>query len=153
MIFTSMVLITSLILWMIKKKQINLNLIGYYRDFIFYNNNSWENGIIQLKESNDSTINSTFKFYLKRIPNNISKIAITATIYDYKSKNQNFSLVKNMFIRGREKGTNTDIFHFDLDDFLSLETGLIIGEIYKYNGYWKFNAVASGYTEIGRAHV
>ena len=115
-------------------------------DFIFYNNSRWDKGIIQLKESNDININSTFKFFLKKIPNNISKIAITATIYEYKSKNQNFSSVKNMFIRGREKGSNTDIFRFDLDDFLSLETGLIIGEVYKYNGYWKFNAVASGYT-------
>ena len=35
------------------------------RDFIFYNNNSWENGIIQLKESNNGTVNSTFNFLLK----------------------------------------------------------------------------------------
>ena len=66
-------------------------------DFIFYNNSRWDKGIIQLKESNDINVNSTFKFFLKKIPNNISKIAITATIYEYKSKNQNFSSVKNMF--------------------------------------------------------
>ena len=35
------------------------------RDFIFYNNNSWENGVIQLKESNNGTVNSTFNFLLK----------------------------------------------------------------------------------------
>lgn len=36
------------------------------RDFIFYNNNSWENGVIQLKESNNGTVNSTFNFLLKK---------------------------------------------------------------------------------------
>ena len=35
-------------------------------DFIFYNNSRWDKGIIQLKESNDINVNSTFKFFLKK---------------------------------------------------------------------------------------
>ena len=37
------------------------------------------------------------------------------------------------------------ILRFDLEEEFSIETALVFAEIYKRNGQWKFNAVASGY--------
>ena len=37
------------------------------------------------------------------------------------------------------------ILQFDLEEEFSVETALVVCEIYKKNGEWKFNAVAAGY--------
>ena len=37
------------------------------------------------------------------------------------------------------------ILQFDLEEEFSIETALVVCEIYKKNGEWKFNAVAAGY--------
>jgi tellurium resistance protein TerD len=34
---------------------------------------------------------------------------------------------------------------FDLEEEFSIETALVVCEIYRHNGEWKFNAVASGF--------
>ena len=37
------------------------------------------------------------------------------------------------------------VIQFDLEEEFSIETALVVCEIYRKNGQWKFNAVASGY--------
>ena len=37
------------------------------------------------------------------------------------------------------------ILKFDLEEEFSIETALVVAEIYLKNGEWKFNAVAAGY--------
>jgi tellurium resistance protein TerD len=38
-----------------------------------------------------------------------------------------------------------DQLRFDLEEEFSIETALVVCEIYRHNGEWKFNAVASGF--------
>ena len=44
------------------------------------------------------------------------------------------------------KDTNQEIARFDLNENYSLETAMEMGEIYRYNGEWKFNAIGQGYS-------
>ena len=37
------------------------------------------------------------------------------------------------------------VLRFDLEEEFSIETAIVVAEIYLKNGEWKFNAVASGY--------
>ena len=37
------------------------------------------------------------------------------------------------------------VLKFDLEEEFSIETALVVAEIYNKNGEWKFNAVAAGY--------
>jgi hypothetical protein len=37
------------------------------------------------------------------------------------------------------------VIQFDLEEEFSIETALVVCEIYRKNGEWKFNAVAAGY--------
>ena len=37
------------------------------------------------------------------------------------------------------------VLQFDLEEEFSIETALVVAEIYFKNGEWKFNAVAAGY--------
>ena len=39
-----------------------------------------------------------------------------------------------------------EILRFDLGEDFSVETAVIVCELYKHNGEWKFNAVGSGFS-------
>ena len=125
-------------------------------DFIFYNNLESKNGAVvhtgdnlvgsEGEDGDDEVIMIDFS----KIPENIEKIAICVTIHDAEARHQNFGQVDNAYIRIAKlddefdtKGT--EVLRFDLTEEFSVETALVVAEIYRKNGEWKFNAVASGY--------
>ena len=83
--------------------------------------------------------------HLSKIPENISKIAFTVTIYEAEERHQNFGQVSNSFIRIVDDVTNRELLRYDLGEDFSIETAIVVGELYRYNGEWKFNAVGSGF--------
>lgn len=82
---------------------------------------------------------------LSKVPANIERIAFTVTIYDSDSRNQNFGQVSNAFIHIQDQASGTDLIRYDLGEDFSIETAIVVGEIYKHNGAWKFNAIGSGF--------
>lgn len=82
---------------------------------------------------------------LTKIPANITRIAFTVTIYDAETRRQNFGQVSNAFIRIVDEATNTELIRYDLGEDFSIETAVVVGELYKHNGEWKFNAIGSGF--------
>ena len=118
-------------------------------DFIFYNNlESETKAVIHTGdnrtgegEGDDEQIIIEFS----KVPVNIEKIAITVTIHDASERHQNFGQVSNAFIRIVNENNNEEILRYDLAEDFSIETVLVIAELYKYNGEWKFNAVGSGF--------
>ena len=80
----------------------------------------------------------------------IEKIAVTVTIHEADVRHQNFGQVSNAYVRvakldSPEASDGETILQFDLEEEFSVETALVVCEIYKKNGEWKFNAVAAGY--------
>ena len=123
-------------------------------DFVFYNNLTARNGAVVHTgdnrtgegEGDDEAIIIDFT----KIPPEIEKIAVTVTIFDAQVKNQNFGQVSNSYVRVVKIENPDDIngeeaLRFDLVEEFSIETALVVCEIYRYNGDWKFNAVAAGY--------
>ena len=41
--------------------------------------------------------------------------------------------------------TGQELIRYDLEEDFSIETAVVVGELYRHNGEWKFNAVGSGY--------
>ena len=82
---------------------------------------------------------------LEKVPANIEKIAFTVTIYDAEKRRQNFGQVSNAFIRIVDSSTNTELIRYDLGEDFSIETAVVVGELYRNNGEWKFNAIGSGF--------
>ena len=107
-------------------------------DFIFYGNPRHNSGGIVHKENDSLDIN------LPKIPLRIDKISFTATIYDADKRRQNFSQVDNAVFRIYSAQTGEEIANFELEKFYR-ETAIVIGEIYRYKGSWKFNAVGAGF--------
>lgn len=82
---------------------------------------------------------------LEKVPANIERIAFTVTIYDAEKRRQNFGQVSNAFIRIVDQSSNTEIIRYDLGEDFSIETAVVVGELYRNNGEWKFNAIGSGF--------
>lgn len=49
------------------------------------------------------------------------------------------------FIRLVNAETNEELIRYDLGEDFSIETAMVVGELYRHNGEWKFNAIGSGY--------
>ena len=118
-------------------------------DFVFYNNLKHPSGaVIHMGdnltgegEGDDEQV----LVDLKKIPANVQKIVFTVTIHDAEARKQNFGQVSNAFIRIVNQADNAELLRYDLGEDFSLETAVIFGEIYSYQGDWKFNAVGSGF--------
>lgn len=85
------------------------------------------------------------KITLSQLPENITRIAFTVTIYEAEARRQNFGQVNNAFIRIYNEDNGEELLRYDLGEDFSIETAAVFGELYKNNGEWKFNAIGSGY--------
>lgn len=118
-------------------------------DFVFYSNPSHPSGAVEHTGDNRDGAgdgdDETIKIDLSAVPQNLTKIVFTVTIYDAAARNQNFGQVQNAFIRIYDPTTNEELLRYDLTEDFSIETALVIGELYRHNGEWKFSAVGAGY--------
>jgi stress response protein SCP2 len=81
---------------------------------------------------------------LNWIPASIYKLLFVVTIYECEQRNHDFSLIKNAFFRIVNLVTCQEIIRFNLKDEYDGKTALLIGEIYRDNSDWKFNAIGQG---------
>ena len=87
---------------------------------------------------------------LTRVPQQIQRMVFVVNIYDANVRNQHFGMIKNAFIRLVDMEKRTEICRFNLTENYSGMTGLVVGEIYRKNGEWKFNAVGQPVREASR---
>lgn len=121
-------------------------------DFIFYKNLDSTDGAIHHTGDDRTGGNSEdgddeqIIVDLTKVPDNIQKIAFTATIYDADKRNQNFGQVSNAYVRLVNERTGAEVVRYNLGEDFSIETAIVICEVYKHNGEWKFNAVGAGFS-------
>lgn len=90
----------------------------------------------------------TIELDLEKVPAKVHKIVIFMNIYKGSERGQNMSSLKNAFIRlYNPKDGNKEICRFDLDDSKGSTGGLIVGEVYRHNGNWKFGAIGEAVKE------
>ena len=53
--------------------------------------------------------------------------------------------MSNAFIRVVDNANGTELIRYDLGEDFSIETAVVVAELYRYNGEWKFNAIGSGF--------
>lgn len=118
-------------------------------DFVFYGNLSHSSGSVEhlgdnLTGEGDGD-DEQVKIDLSKVPSNIEKIAFTATIYDADVRNQNFGQVSNAYIRIVNESNGEELIRYDLEEDFSIENAVVVGELYRHSGEWKFNAIGSGF--------
>ena len=119
------------------------------KDFVYYGNlKHWSYGVEHLGDNltgGGDGDDEQIKVNLSRIPSNIDRIAFAVTICEAENRNQNFGQISNAFVRIFDDEKKNEIIRFDLGENFSTETAVVVGEIYRHNGEWKFNAVGSGF--------
>ena len=119
------------------------------QDFIFHNNKKHQSGSVESLGDNRTGAgdgdDEQIIVDLSKVPANIEKIAFTCTIYEADARRQNFGQVSNSYIRIVDQSNGEEIVRYDLGEDFSIETAIVVGEIYKNNGEWKFNAIGSGF--------
>jgi stress response protein SCP2 len=78
---------------------------------------------------------------LASLPSNYDKIVFVVNIYQAMQRHQHFGMIQNAFIRICDAETNKELCRYNLSENYSGMTAMIFGEIYRYNGKWKFNAI------------
>lgn len=73
------------------------------------------------------------------------KVALNAVPSNSDVRKQNFGQVSNACIRIFDEVSNTELIRYDLGEDFSVETAVVVGELYRNNGEWKFNAIGSGF--------
>ena len=58
-----------------------------------------------------------------------------------KYRNQHFGMINNAFIRLVDADRNKELCIYNLSENYTGMTALVFGELYRYKGEWKFNAV------------
>ncbi|AND41122.1 MULTISPECIES: TerD family protein [Cytobacillus] len=90
---------------------------------------------------------------LSRVPAHVHKMVFVVNIYDSVKRKQHFGMIQNAFIRVVNSGNNQELIKYNLTDDYSGKTSLIVGEIYRHGGDWKFAAVGTGTASPGLSDV
>ncbi|WP_343518470.1 TerD family protein [Sphingomonas sp.] len=128
-----------------------LNASGKVRsdsDFCFYNNKDVGGAVIHQGDNRTGEgdgDDEQIKITLSKTPADVDKVAIAVTIHEGESRGQSFGQVSNAFIRLVDNKTGTEIVRYDLSEDASVETAMILGEVYRNAGEWKFRAVGQGF--------
>lgn len=118
-------------------------------DFIFYNNLKHPSGgVIHTGDNrtgdgdgDDEEIIIDFS----KLPAVVDKVGISVTIFDAIKRGQNFGQVSNAYVRIVDAATRVEVLRYDLAEDFSIETAIVVCELYRYSGEWKFSAIGSGW--------
>ncbi|RSD26296.1 TerD family protein [Mesobacillus subterraneus] len=118
-------------------------------DFVFYNNTTGGNGSVVHTGDNRTGEgdgdDESVTVDLAAVPAEVKRIAFTITIHDGEARRQNFGQVSNAYVRIVNAGSNEELIRYDLGEDFSIETAIVVGELYRHNNEWKFSAIGSGY--------
>ena len=73
----------------------------------------------------------------------LSTAAITRR--EARARRQNFGMVCEAYIRIVDESSGQELIRFDLKTKFSNETTIVVGEIYRHKGQWRFNAIGAGF--------
>ena len=121
------------------------------RHFVFYNNQTSPDPEQSVQQRGDNLTGAgegddeIIDVNLQTVPAEVTKMAIAVTIHEAEQRKQNFGQVNNAFVRIVNCENEKEIIRYDLTEDYSIETALIMAELYRKDGEWRMNALGSGY--------
>ena len=118
-------------------------------DFIFYNNLELKGGgVVHQGDNTDGGgdgDDEQVKIDFSKLDPTIKTVAVCVTIHEAETRNQNFGMVTNAFVRVVNDADGKELARYDLSEDMSTETAMIFAEVYNHGGEWKFKAVGQGF--------
>lgn len=119
--------------------------------FIFYNNLTSPDPDQSVKHMGDNLTGAgegddeAIILDLRKVPPEIQKMVFVVTIHEAEKRGQNFGQVSNAFVRLVDVESKKEVLRYDLVEEYSVETALIMAEVYRKDSEWRLNAVGAGY--------
>ena len=117
------------------------------QDLVFYHNLSHVSGAVEHQGDNSvlkgDADGEVIKVDLAKIPNNVEKIVFTVTIDDAEFREQNFSMAQT-FITIVDDSSGKELVNCQLNENYGEATALVVGEIVRHQGIWKFRPLREG---------
>ena len=121
------------------------------KHFIFYNNAKSPDPSASVEYMGDNRTGAgegddeVVLVNLTKVPDDVQKLVFTVTIYEADKRSQNFGQVDNAYVRLVDVKTKKEVLRYDLAEDYSIETALIMAELYRKDGTWRMSAIGSGY--------
>lgn len=110
--------------------------------FVFYGQTVSPDGSVRYS-AGQSADDAVMTVDFRKIRPEVQKIVFSVTIYEAVEKGLDFSMTENVYARMTDSHGN-ETARFILDECYRNITAMVLGELYRYKGEWKFNAVGSG---------
>jgi stress response protein SCP2 len=114
-------------------------------DFVFYGQPSSSNGSVQIEESNTFNEKQNFLIDLLQVPAEVQKVIFTLSIYESEYNGHTFKEVSSIQLRIVNKKSLEEVAAFPIHYSFTKESAIVLGEIYRYSGEWKFQAIGAGF--------
>ena len=111
--------------------------------FVFYGQTDSPDGSVHFSAESQHD-REEVSVNLSRLNPIVKKIVFVLTINDAVQKKLNFSMINDAYIRILDHSSRQEIVSFKMDEYYSNVISMMIGELYIYNGAWKFNAIGNG---------
>lgn len=111
--------------------------------FVFYGQTESPDGSTTFHSEN-SVDRESITILLNKLNPAIQKIVFVLTIHEALERNLHFGMVQDAYIRILNMDNQEELTSFKMDEYYTNVVSMMIGEIYKHNGVWKFNAVGNG---------
>src|SRR5690606_31166318 len=117
------------------------------KDFVFYLNHESDNGAVVHAGDNRTGggEGECIEIDLARVPPDVTRIAAVVTIYDADTRGQTFGQVDGAGVKLIDAGTEADVLSYDLSEDYPTQTAMVMCEIYRRDGEWKFKAIGEGF--------
>ena len=131
----------------------NGKLTSFKEDVIFYNNLRHFSGSVvhqgdNLTGAGDGDDEQIF-VDLGALPRDYDRIIFVVTIYQAVERRQHFGLIENAFIRICDDSNGSEFCKFNLSEDYAGKTAMVVGEMIKSDGEWKFNAIGQPTNDNG----
>lgn len=110
--------------------------------FVFYG--SLESPDKSVIHNGDTGTEEIISIQLSKVDSRVQKLVFVLTINEALEMGLNFSGVSNAQVIIKDKRNGKSLLGFTLTDYYDTVTSMVVGEIYRYNNEWKFNAVGNG---------
>lgn len=114
-------------------------------DFIFYGNPITRDGSASHELTTKNGYKEAISINLNRLQEHTAKLAFTVTIHEGERHGHFMQDTSGLYIRLVNESTGEQLFRFDYGAEFTKETAVVVGELYRHNGEWKFNAIGSGF--------
>jgi tellurium resistance protein TerD len=111
--------------------------------FVFYGHPNSPDSSTAISSDN-GTDRQIVSIDFTKLDERVEKIVFVLTINEALEKRLNFSMIQDAYVRILDADTRSELVSFMMDEYYDNVTSMMIGEVYKYNGAWKFNAIGNG---------